>query len=215
MEYVYKILVVDDSADIASSFEVYQDFLEDRGFQVSFTLVSSEQELAEKVKKTYDVLMVDYNLKNGFPSSKNYDGTDFIKEYRRKNKISKIIFYSSEFHYDEKDERNCTLNIKAKEIFDLVNIYKVNCIISKNNFDMLIDNIAENLLDLDPIAKLLIDTKEKYSSETDNMIFTDSNGEEVGISRLLDEYLNDSSIGREFKNQMMKTIVTLLLEYRY
>ncbi|EGO7561257.1 hypothetical protein F6347_002558 [Enterococcus faecalis] len=80
---------------------------------------------------------------------------------------------------------------------------------------MLIDSIAENLCDLDPITKLLIDTKEKYSGETDNMIFTDSNGEEVGITRLLDEYLNDSSIGREFKDQMMKTIVTLLLEYRY
>ncbi|EGO5015765.1 response regulator [Enterococcus faecalis] len=215
MEYVYKILVVDDSADIANSFKVYQDFLKDKGFKVEFSLASSKKELAEKLKRTHDILMVDYNLKNGFPSSDNYDGTDFIKEYREKNKISKIIFCSSEFSYDEKNEKKCKLNLQSKEIFDLVNIYKVNCIVSKNNFNMLIDSIAENLCDLDPITKLLIDTKEKYSGETDNMIFTDSNGEEVGITRLLDEYLNDSSIGREFKDQMMKTIVTLLLEYRY
>lgn len=215
MEYIYKVLVIDDSTDIINSFEVYKNFLYDRNFKVDFTLASSDKELKQKLNETYDVLMVDYNLKNGFPTRENYGGTDFIREYRNNNKVSKIIFYSSEFQYDENSKNSCKLNLHPKEIFDLVNIYKVDYIVSKNNFDMLIDSIAKCLTDLDPIIKLLIDTKEKHGNESDNMIFTDSTGDEVDIARLLEEYLSDSALGREFKEQIMNTIMTLLLEYRY
>ncbi|EAC2977785.1 hypothetical protein EIP30_15220, partial [Listeria monocytogenes] len=181
-----------------------------------FTFVSSTKELDKVQKDTFDILMVDYNLQNSFFSETkpNIAGTDFIKSFREENRISKIIFYSSEFEYSN-SEKKYHLNLKDKEIFDLINLYKIDSIVSKNNFDMVVHSIIDNIRDLDPIAKLLINTRDKYDQRDSQLYYTTSDGEEMNIEQLLQEYQADSKRGKEFKEQLLSTIVTLLLEYRY
>ncbi|EAC4510750.1 hypothetical protein AAT98_10125, partial [Listeria monocytogenes] len=100
-------------------------------------------------------------------------------------------------------------------IFDLINLYKIDSIVSKNNFDMVVHSIIDNIRDLDPIAKLLINTRDKYDQRDSQLYYTTSDGEEMNIEQLLQEYQADSKRGKEFKEQLLSTIVTLLLEYRY
>ncbi|EAD2972367.1 hypothetical protein D6V66_13670, partial [Listeria monocytogenes] len=93
--------------------------------------------------------------------------------------------------------------------------YKIDSIVSKNNFDMVVHSIIDNIRDLDPIAKLLINTRDKYDQRDSQLYYTTSDGEEMNIEQLLQEYQADSKRGKEFKEQLLSTIVTLLLEYRY
>ncbi|EIB7762406.1 hypothetical protein EA803_12360, partial [Listeria monocytogenes] len=83
------------------------------------------------------------------------------------------------------------------------------------NFDMVVHSIIDNIRDLDPIAKLLINTRDKYDQRDSQLYYTTSDGEEMNIEQLLQEYQADSKRGKEFKEQLLSTIVTLLLEYRY
>ncbi|MCS17885.1 response regulator, partial [Listeria monocytogenes] len=212
----YKILVIDDEIDIKSNYAVYKQYIKKEEIDTEFTFVSSTKELDKVQKDTFDILMVDYNLQNSFFSETkpNIAGTDFIKSFREENRISKIIFYSSEFEYSN-SEKKYHLNLKDKEIFDLINLYKIDSIVSKNNFDMVVHSIIDNIRDLDPIAKLLINTRDKYDQRDSQLYYTTSDGEEMNIEQLLQEYQADSKRGKEFKEQLLSTIVTLLLEYRY
>lgn len=216
MSYSYKILVIDDEIDIKSKYAVYKQYIKKEEIDTEFTFVSSTKELDKVQKDTFDILMVDYNLQNSFFSETkpNIAGTDFIKSFREENRISKIIFYSSEFEYSN-SEKKYHLNLKDKEIFDLINLYKIDSIVSKNNFDMVVHSIIDNIRDLDPIAKLLINTRDKYDQRDSQLYYTTSDGEEMNIEQLLQEYQADSKRGKEFKEQLLSTIVTLLLEYRY
>ncbi|EJY9228846.1 hypothetical protein OHR11_000093 [Listeria monocytogenes] len=216
MSYSYKILVIDDEIDIQSNYAVYKQYIKKEEIDTEFTFVSSTKELDKVQKDTFDILMVDYNLQNSFFSETkpNIAGTDFIKSFREENRISKIIFYSSEFEYSN-SEKKYHLNLKDKEIFDLINLYKIDSIVSKNNFDMVVHSIIDNIRDLDPIAKLLINTRDKYDQRDSQLYYTTSDGEEMNIEQLLQEYQADSKRGKEFKEQLLSTIVTLLLEYRY
>ncbi|AVU88730.1 response regulator [Listeria monocytogenes] len=216
LSYSYKILVIDDEIDIKSNYAVYKQYIKKEEIDTEFTFVSSTKELDKVQKDTFDILMVDYNLQNSFFSETkpNIAGTDFIKSFREENRISKIIFYSSEFEYSN-SEKKYHLNLKDKEIFDLINLYKIDSIVSKNNFDMVVHSIIDNIRDLDPIAKLLINTRDKYDQRDSQLYYTTSDGEEMNIEQLLQEYQADSKRGKEFKEQLLSTIVTLLLEYRY
>ncbi|MCP7492294.1 hypothetical protein JKR74_00005, partial [Listeria monocytogenes] len=197
-------------------YAVYKQYIKKEEIDTEFTFVSSTKELDKVQKDTFDILMVDYNLQNSFFSETkpNIAGTDFIKSFREENRISKIIFYSSEFEYSN-SEKKYHLNLKDKEIFDLINLYKIDSIVSKNNFDMVVHSIIDNIRDLDPIAKLLINTRDKYDQRDSQLYYTTSDGEEMNIEQLLQEYQADSKRGKEFKEQLLSTIVTLLLEYRY
>lgn len=216
MSYSYKILVIDDEIDIRTNYAVYKQYIKKEEIDTEFTFVSSTKELDKVQKDTFDILMVDYNLQNSFFSEikPNIAGTDFIKSFREENRISKIIFYSSEFEYSDSEKRY-HLNLKDKDIFDLINSYKIDSIVSKNNFDMVVNSIIDNIRDLDPIAKLLINTRDKYDQRDSQLYYTTSDGEEMNIEQLLQEYQADSKRGKEFKEQLLSTIVTLLLEYRY
>ncbi|MBC1785983.1 response regulator [Listeria welshimeri] len=216
MSYSYKILVIDDEIDIRTNYAVYKQYIKKEEIDTEFTFVSSTKELDKVQKDTFDILMVDYNLQNSFFSEikPNIAGTDFIKSFREENRISKIIFYSSEFEYSD-SEKSYHLNLKDKDIFDLINSYKIDSIVSKNNFDMVVNSIIDNIRDLDPIAKLLINTRDKYDQRDSQLYYTTSDGEEMNIEQLLQEYQADSKRGKEFKEQLLSTIVTLLLEYRY
>ncbi|ECQ2356286.1 response regulator, partial [Listeria monocytogenes] len=204
MSYSYKILVIDDEIDIKSNYAVYKQYIKKEEIDTEFTFVSSTKELDKVQKDTFDILMVDYNLQNSFFSETkpNIAGTDFIKSFREENRISKIIFYSSEFEYSN-SEKKYHLNLKDKEIFDLINLYKIDSIVSKNNFDMVVHSIIDNIRDLDPIAKLLINTRDKYDQRDSQLYYTTSDGEEMNIEQLLQEYQADSKRGKEFKEQLL------------
>ncbi|HEL1798011.1 hypothetical protein [Streptococcus suis] len=81
----YKVLVVDDYKEIERSFPLYSMELEDRGLNVKFDIVSTIRDFKEKKDEQFDILMVDYNLRNGFFEDETMSmGTDFINDFRKK-----------------------------------------------------------------------------------------------------------------------------------
>lgn len=212
----YKVLVVDDHKEIESSFQLYSMELEDRGLNVKFDIVSTIGYFEEKKDEQFDILMVDYNLRNGFFEDETMSmGTDFINDFRKNNMINKIIFYSTEFRYDLSTRiPDIQLNISQKEYYELINNYKIDAIVPKNNTEMLVNMIEKCIKNLDPISKFLRKTLNKFSKDSD-LLYYEAGGSEYTIAQLLEEYQKDSEVGKEFGENLLETIATLLLEYRY
>ncbi|HEL1769328.1 hypothetical protein UN717_07535 [Streptococcus suis] len=212
----YKVLVVDDYKEIERSFPLYSMELEDRGLNVKFDIVSTIRDFKEKKDEQFDILMVDYNLRNGFFEDETMSmGTDFINDFRKKNMINKIIFYSTEFRYDLSTRiPDIQLNISQKEYYELINNYKIDAIVPKNNTEMLVDMIENCIKNLDPISKFLRKTLNKFAEDSD-LLYYEAKGSEYTIAQLLEEYQKDSEVGKEFGENLLETIATLLLEYRY
>ena len=212
----YKVLVVDDHKEIESSFQLYSMELEDRGLNVKFDIVSTIGDFEEKKDEQFDILMVDYNLRNGFFEDETMSmGTDFINDFRKNNMINKIIFYSTEFRYDLSTRiPDIQLNISQKEYYELINNYKIDAIVPKNNTEMLVNMIENCIKNLDPISKFLRKTLNKFSKDSD-LLYYEAGGSEYTIAQLLEEYQKDSEVGKEFGENLLETIATLLLESRY
>lgn len=212
----YKILVIDDHREIASSFQLYSLRLEDRGLIVNFDIVSTIRDFEEKRNEQFDILMVDYNLRNGFFEDETKSkGTDFINDFRRNNMINKIIFYSTEFEYDESTRiPNIKLNISPKEYYELINKYKVDAIVPKSNTEMLVDRIEDCIKNLDPISKFLRNTLDKFAEDS-TLLYYEVAGQEYTITQLLTEYQKDTEVGKKFGENLLETVATLLLDYRY
>lgn len=212
----YKILVIDDHPEIHHSFPLYELKLREKGFESEFYIVSSIVEFEELTKEFFDILMVDYNLRNGFFTDETKsEGTDFIADFRRKNMINKIIFYSTDFKYEINSlKTDVKLEIPMKEYYDLINKYRIDGVVPKDNTEMIINIIEDCIRRLDPIVKFLRDTSEKYEEKGD-LLYYDVGDREYTITQLLEEYQKDTEIGRKFGTDLLETVSTLLLDYRY
>ena len=216
MSYTYKVLVIDDNRDMSLNFEPYMDFLQDEGYFTKFDLVSSNVEFKSINVLDYDILMVDYNLKQGFFSNSNNSmGTDFLRTFRKENRVSKIIFYSSEFTYDKDNRTNNQIRLSPTEIFQLINDFKVDFIVPKNNFNLVVKTIGECINDLDVIAKLLINLSQKFEGDDEHLIYSSPDGKDFTVKELLRGYLSDSDDGRQFREQLLSTVATVLFKYEY
>lgn len=212
-EYIYNILVLDDMVDIKEVFEIYKDHIREKsGYKVEFHLVSNEDELKKFESIKFDIVMIDYDLSQGL--FKTTDGNEWVRTVRQKNGVCKIIFYSSEFEYSESNRAKCRLKLSSKEIFDLVNEYKVDAIVSKNNFEMLINCIIDNIKNVDPISKLLIEMRQQYSY-LGEIFYYEIDGERISLDRLLNEYQSDTRIGKEFGKELAKTLASGVMTIDY
>ncbi|MFQ7323266.1 MAG: hypothetical protein ACLRPC_01490 [Streptococcus sp.] len=63
MENVFKILVIDDERQIERNFPLYEMLIGKKGINSKFSLAFNENEYETIKCETFDVLMVDYELK--------------------------------------------------------------------------------------------------------------------------------------------------------
>jgi hypothetical protein len=213
MSYQYKVLVVDDESLIVASFEKFsKDLKKKSDLDVTFTIIQNESEYDSN--EPFDILMVDYNLRKGFFNSSKQLGNEFIEMFRKRNQVSKIIFYSSEFEYHN-GLKKYKMPFNTKEIFELINEWRVDKIASKNNYDMMVRVIEECCNQIDLLPMVLSKTLNQYRKNDINIGYTNLDGEDMDVSTLFNELLNDSQEGRHFREQVIKTVLTVLLNYRY
>ena len=160
--------------------------------------------------------MFDYNLRNGFfTDGKKSEGTYFIADFRKNNMINKIIFYSTDFKYNSNGlSSEVQLDIPKKEYYDLINKYRIDAIVPKDNTEMIVEMIKNCIQNLDPIIKFLRNTRDKFEQNGDSLYYTVGETEYT-ISQLLEEYQKDTEIGKKFGKELLETVSTLLLDYRY
>ncbi|WP_242396702.1 hypothetical protein [Clostridium butyricum] len=211
MKYKFKALVIDDEVQIKVLCETYKKKLRiDYDIDIEFEVINDECNYDDS--KLYDILLVDYDLKKGY--SKNLMGDDIIRKFREKNSVSKIVFYSSSFIYDL-EERTYQLPLSHKDIFELINDYGVDYIAYKNNFEMMIDVIKKCCDKSDILSQLLLKLLEEYSKEEIEITYNNVHGNEIEITSLRDDLLRDTYEGKNFRKQVIETILSTLLNYKY
>lgn len=213
MEYKFQVLVVDDDPQIKNNFNAYKKYLiKNHDLDVNFTVINNESEFNLNIP--YDILMVDYNLKHGFFNSAKQMGNEFIEEFRKKNRVSKIIFYSSEFEYNN-ETKKYKFPLPDREIFELINDLKVDKISSKSNFEMMVEVIKDCCEDLDIISLILSRTLSEYEANDISVNYTNKKGEDIEVSTLLKDILFDNEQGKEFKKRVIETVLSVLFKYKY
>ncbi|MDF2606233.1 MAG: hypothetical protein K0S34_423 [Bacillales bacterium] len=214
MNYIYKILVADDEPQMNATVNVYKKLLKHRyNLDVEFKVINTEAEYDET--ESFDILMVDYNLARGFyDHSEKVLGDEFIKKFRSKNSISLVIFYSSEFEYNEKDG-HYVFPYAKKEIYELINDLRVDKISSRNNSDMMINVIKQCCEELDVFALIISKQVQKYLDNDIEATFTLNDGSEISLLNLLHELKIDSDKGRDFRKSVLETVFTTILNIKY
>lgn len=207
--YTYKVLVIDDETLIESLCEKYKKTLKKKGLEIEFSIIRDEQGYNPEIP--YDLLMVDYNLKHGFSTQL---GNQFISMFRVHNKMSQVIFYSSEFEFKEM-ERKYKVPLKAKTIFELINELKINKIADKNNYNMMINVIEDCCKSMDPIPSILSRMMDEYNREGIDITYINSKGDELGADSVAKNILVDNEEGKKFKEDIIKTIFSVMLNYKY
>ncbi len=211
MKYKFKALVIDDENQINKLCDSYEKILKMKyDIDIEFDVIENENDY--DANKLYDILLIDYDLKKGY--SQNMMGDDIIKEFRKKNTISKIVFYSSSFIYDP-ENRTFDLQLPDRDIFELINDYGIDYIAYKNNLNMMIDVIKKCCDKTDILSQLLIKLVEEYGKENIEITYNNLNGNEVMVTSLIDDLLRDTDEGKQFRKQVIETILSTLLNYKY
>jgi hypothetical protein len=213
VDYKFQILVVDDDPQIKHNFNSYKKFLiKKHGLDVDFTVINNESEHNQNIP--YDILMVDFNLRHGFFNSSKQLGNEFIEMFRERNRVSKVIFYSSEFEYNN-ETKKYKFPLVDKEIFEVINKLQVDKIASKSNFEMMIQVIKECCEDLDVISLILSKTLREYKANDISVNYTNIEGKDIELSSLFEDILFDNEQGKEFKKRVIETVLTVLFKYKY
>jgi hypothetical protein len=204
----YRVLVIDDDIQMIHYFDSISKLIKKKyNYEIVFHTVSTDSEYDDSIP--YDVLLVDYNLRNGFV---NYeDGKDFIRVFRQANKVSKVIFYSSEFEYEERTG-NIKIPLESKDIYDLINVYKIDGLVSKNNLNMMRDVIHGACESLDIITSSLFSTISRYPKT--NFKFVGPEGKLISSQDMLHHLMSDSDTSKKFKEQIIDTIFTLFMSIK-
>jgi len=211
--YIYNILVIDDEKQIKDTCAIYKKYLKSKfDLEVKFDVINSEAEYNESVP--YDVLLVDYDLKKGFSLNDKLMGDEFIKKFRENNKISKVIFYSSAFKY-RPNEPNYDFPFEKREAFDLINNLQIDRIADKNNFEMMLEVIKSCCERVDVLPILLSKIVEEYEKEEIKVSYTNIQGQEVLLSELLIDIINDNEQGKAFRKNIIDTVLSVILNFKY
>ena len=231
MRYDLKILWVEDSRVFYDSAKVILImYAEDNGISLDFEYVEDVEVFIEKIEKetnrfkAYDICFVDYNL------SQKILGNDLIKQLKRKELDSDILFYSSEYEPKiREDIREDLSSFEGVYIANRENFEeKANYLITKNARNLTkLSNIRGFLMDqtsendyiiksyiLRKFAELSTEQKEEISKFVLQFIRESVKSFETKANNLL-EQLDDRGIGN-IKNFMrnMNDVVPLKLKYQ-
>lgn len=212
MKYVFQALAIDDEPQMIDYFNVIKQFLLDiYQIQINFDVIHEEKDYQRE--KSYDILLIDYDLKRGY-SVKKQQGNEVIKEFRKYNRISKVIFYSSSFVYSD-EKKNYVIALPVKEIYDLINDYQINKIASKENFDMMVKVIKECCAELDILPLILVRMLSHYKKAGIETIYTNSKGDEIDANGLIDEIMNDNEEGKKFREKFTEAVLNTMFDFKY
>lgn len=231
MRYDLKILWVEDSRVFYDSAKVILImYAEDNGISLDFEYVEDVEVFIEKIEKetnrfkAYDICFVDYNL------SQKILGNDLIKQLKRKELDSDILFYSSEYEPKiREDIREDLSSFEGVYIANRENFEeKANYLITKNARNLTkLSNIRGFLMDqtsendyiiksyiLRKFAELSTEQKEEISKFVLQFIRESVKSFDTKANNLL-EQLDDRGIGN-IKNFMrnMNDVVPLKLKYQ-
>lgn len=210
MEYKFKCLVIDDIDDLESRFGYFEETLRE-DFNLNVEMEFSKNLEKDILRNDYDILLIDFDLSN----ITDMDGDVIIPKIREHNKIIKIIFYSSKFNYDDNSNTFKFHDVSHDVIYNVINKWKVDRLIPRDNFDLIIKSIKECCEEFDMTLLGLYKSIEKYYNSGINVKYTLNNGTELNNEELINELKSDSKNSKEIRDKIYKYSITNILDFEY
>ena len=207
MNRVFKIVLIDDSdKTIKPIMESAKLTLSKRyGYEIDYSIISKSDEFAQINEYIADIVMFDYNLSGSDFSATGLSdyGDKLIKQYRKNNKRTKVVFYSSRFRADEDD-----MGLSVKDLLLLINELNVFKIIELSAA-LFVEAIISAIENIDTV---LISFDELINTYGDDGMFV-IDGVEMTGQALLNELKLGTQIGNAFREQVNLTILTYLMKF--
>lgn len=211
MAKTYTIIVVDDEErSITPVLNAVRQKLANVEYHVSFQVFSKKNEI-EKIKTIpAEIIMFDCVMSGAdYDFSENQEtmfGLKILKEYRRDNKRTKIIFYSGGFDFDD----YTSIPLTTKDYIEIINELNIFAIINKNT-NMMAEFIKKAIDQLEPVLVGMEDLMAEYG---DQGIF-DIQGKQYTSDQLMKELQLGTKAGDEFRKKINSIILNYLMKFKW
>lgn len=210
MEKVFKVVAVDDNPE---TLEYVLRAVKSRlkiefNYEIDYEILSKRTEVDRLNDCPCDIVMFDCAL-----SGENYNfedtaearyGFELIKKYRKKNKRTKIIFYSGSFDFE--DEGSFDLSVMDfVQIINELNVFAI----SNREYRRMSDVIKKAIDELDTVLISLEDLICNYG-ENGNFYIDDKM---LSAQELLKELKLGTEIGERFREEIYSTIISYFMKF--
>lgn len=210
MQKEFEIVVVDDNPDtVEVVFQAVKSTLKlDYNYNINYKILSKRKEVEKLNDYVCDIVMFDCAL-----SGEDYDfqdtsearyGFELIKRYRKKNKRTKIIFYSGSFDF----ENEGSFDLSVTDFVYIINALNVFAI-SNREVSRLTDAIKRAIDDLDTVLVSLEELIHRYGE--DGYFYV--NNQKISSEILLEELKLGTEIGEKFREEVYSTIISYFMKF--
>jgi CheY-like chemotaxis protein len=210
MQKEFHIVIVDDNPDTLDTIlkTVKSSLRINYNYEINYTILSKRKEVDKLNDYVCDIVMFDCALSgedyNFQDNAEARYGFELIKKYRKKNKRTKIIFYSGSFDFE--DEGSFDLSIKDfVQIINELNIFAI----TNRNVKRLVDVIKKAIDELDTVLISLEDLIYRYGE--DGYFFVSD--QRISSQDLLNEIRLGTQVGEKFREEVYSTILSYFMKF--
>lgn len=210
MSRIFNIVVVDDNPETLEYVlqAIKMQLKIKYNYDISYILLSKRNEVEQLNEHPCDIVMFDCALSGEDYNFQDKDesryGFELLKEYREKNKRTKIIFYSGSFDF----EGEGSFDLSVMEFVEIINELNVFAI-SNREVERLVMSIKRAIDDLDTILISLEDLIYSYGEEGYFYI----QNEKLSAAELLKELKLGTDIGEKFRKEIYSTIISYFMKF--
>lgn len=206
MKNQFDVLVIDDQLNIKDLIQPLVEILSYKEIFLNVTYVHEIKNLTEQINKPFDIILFDSQLgSTDFAKIEGVSqGFNLIKDFRKTNKRTKIIFYSSSFNLDHGDQ----IPLSHRDYFTMINELNVYKMVYKNDVEELLTAIEGAINSLDIVMTTLDKMVEEYSELE---LTYNIDGEDIPLKDLICDFKMDGELSGNFKKNLNEMIATYFL----
>lgn len=209
MDKTFSIIAVDDNPDtLEPVLFAVQKMLALDGIRISYSILSKQDEVDHLMERPCDIVMFDCALSGENYNFQGYEearfGFTLLQKYRKKNRRTKIIFYSGSFNFDGEGY----FDLSVREFVQIINDLNIFAITNRE-VPRLSKAIRNAIEELDTILISLEDLIYHYGENGTFHI----NNTSVSAQQLLTELRMGSEIGEAFRGEIYSTIISYFMKF--
>lgn len=210
MKKIFELIVVDDNPKTMDPvLKAVKKVLKIQyNYDINYTILSKSKEVEKLEETACDIVMFDcalmgegYDFNNTTAARYGYE---LIKEYRKKNRRTKIIFYSGAFDFQNEG----TFDLTVKDCIQIINDLNIFAITNRE-VRLLVDAIKRAIDELDTVLVSLEDLIFQYG---ENGTFYVDN-KEITAENLLKELRMGTPTGEKFREEIYSTIISYFMKF--
>lgn len=206
----YRVLFIDDERENTEKFIGYmKEFMQTKdGIEIDYVILSDEKSISRMNELAADVVLFDCAFLGSDVDLGEHQesafGIELMKRFRKRNKRTKIIFYSGGFKLKGTE----CYEFVNEEILELINDIHIYKMIPKE-IKYISEAILEAIEELDSVTMGLEDLKEEYESLGNFLV----EEKKYTISDMITELKNGTPTGNSFREEINKMILLYLMKF--